>query len=378
MRALNKQSWFNELLADHDAPCVSIYVPHRSAPPAQENAIRYKNLLNQADTLLRKSYSNEQAQAIRAKLDEGLSGGQYFTGGREAIAIFASADYDRVVELERPVDELVIVSDSFHVKPLIRAMQQGERFHLLAVSLNHVRFFEGSQYRLDEIKLNANVPRSIFETGEVAAPKYQGGTVDNNELEHQSHKPASDADHKGVDHFFRNLDRAIWENYSRKAQLPLIVAADAQHLSDFISMSKNQYLLDTGIAHNPESGNTDVLHKEALKLIEPRFRQEVESMKDQFNTAKAQQLGSDDLPKVAEAVVIGRVGTLLVNDAKQIPGILDRASGRIQPAGSDSRGAEDVLDDLAELVLRMDGRVYLVPPEQMPTDGADVAAVFRY
>jgi hypothetical protein len=143
-------------------------------------------------------------------------------------------------------------------------------------------------------------------------------------------------------------------------------------------MSKNQYLLDTGISHNPESGNTDLLHQEALKLIAPRFQKEVEFMKDQFNTAKAQQLGSDELNKVAEAAVIGRVGTLLVNDSRQVPGILDRASGAIQPAGSDSRGAEDVLDDLAELVLRMDGRVYMVPPEQMPTDGADVAAVFRY
>ena len=38
---------------------------------------------------------------------------------------------------------------------------------------------------------------------------------------------------------------------------------------------------------------------------------------------------------------------------------------------------DDVLDDLAEMVLKMDGQVYVLSSDQMPTD-AGVAAVYRY
>jgi len=38
---------------------------------------------------------------------------------------------------------------------------------------------------------------------------------------------------------------------------------------------------------------------------------------------------------------------------------------------------DDVLDDLAEMVLKMDGQVLVLPRENMPTDSG-VAAIYRY
>jgi hypothetical protein len=38
---------------------------------------------------------------------------------------------------------------------------------------------------------------------------------------------------------------------------------------------------------------------------------------------------------------------------------------------------DDVLDDLAEMVLRQDGHVLILPDNAMPTD-TGVAAIYRY
>jgi len=175
----------------------------------------------------------------------------------------------------------------------------------------------------------------------------------------------------------RIIDQRIWENYSRNRHLPMVVIADPQHCSGFISGSKNQYILEKGVMLEPDHVSLDRFKDEAWKLIEPRYQEEIRRLTDQFRVAQAHQKGSDELPLVAEAAANGRVGTLLVDADQRIPGMLHRATGLIEmPQRHDGR-TEDVLDDLAEMVLKMDGQVYVLPHDQMPTERG-VAAVYRY
>ena len=58
--------------------------------------------------------------------------------------------------------------------------------------------------------------------------------------------------------------------------------------------------------------------------------------------------------EVAEAISQGRVGTLLVQENAQVPGILQRGSGMVLPPDP-THPSDDVLDDLAEEVLKMEG-----------------------
>ena len=75
--------------------------------------------------------------------------------------------------------------------------------------------------------------------------------------------------------------------------------------------------------------------------------------------------------------MVGRVGTLLVEADRQIPGTIDPTNGQVQSGELPDPQVDDVLDDLAELVLRMKGDVIVVPREHMPTD-TGAAATFRY
>ena len=360
MQAVNSNGWFAELLVDHEPPCVSIYFPaQRAAPPADANRVHFRDNMDKAQQLLRDKYPDKRGKAALQRLHS-ISPEQIGPGPHDGIAVFASADFVQVIDLQRSVDDIVIVGESFHVKPLIRTIQQDDRFEILCFSPNRVRMLEGSRFSVNELP-QRSVPRSIFEAHAIPV------------VGHRSGEPAT---HIRLDHFMRLVDQAVWENHSRTSHLPLIVAADEKNLAAFLAATKNQCVLDQGIAHNPDHLTDERLRDEAWKIIEPRHCEQLNRLSDEFRAAKAHDQGSDELAQVAEAAAVGRIGTLLVDLNKHIPGVLHRASGTIEETQFDPR-AEDVLDDLAEMVIKMDGQVYVLPHEQMPTE-AGLAAVYRY
>jgi len=93
--------------------------------------------------------------------------------------------------------------------------------------------------------------------------------------------------------------------------------------------------------------------------------------------AKSKGLGSDDLAQVAQAAAAGRVATLLIEADRQISGRLDSSTGRIEDAELGEPQADDLLDDLGELVAKMGGRVLVIPAEQM-LGRTGLVAAYRY
>jgi hypothetical protein len=371
MQPLNTLPWFQQLLAEHEPPCISLYLPAaRSAPPAIVVDAGFQNLVEKARQQLDKRYTTRQSGPLIDKLNHYARSPDLWEGDREALAFFASPDYDNVIQLRRPTRPLAEVADTFHVKPLIRALQFAQRYQVLCVAPRRVRLFEGDPYTIREIKLSPKVPTSVDDpiARESPSPAVQTG------------RPSAPQGAVPVERFFRLVDQAIWDHHSRAAKLPIIICADVQHLTQFLSTSKNENVLkekDQAIALNPDAATPQRLMEEATRILRPRVEHELRQLNDTYHAAKARHLGSDELIQVAEAAATGRVGTLLVDSDKTIPGILHRHSGLIEPADLANPKADDILDDLAEMVLRKDGQVFVIPPEQMPT-GTGVAAVFRY
>ncbi|HYE18684.1 MAG TPA: hypothetical protein VEA69_09585 [Tepidisphaeraceae bacterium] len=371
MQAVNTFGWFKELLAARSGPCVSVYMPTpRSAPPGDETMSRFRNLVARAEAELGRLYDVERVRAIVGKLAEAGADQNLWEGHREALAFFVSEDLVRTIEVRKPVEEFVGVADSFHVKPLIRALQSGVRYHVLCVGMRTVRLFEGDETELRGVKLDENVPRAAGDPLVTQANSTSPGV-------NQVGQPSAPTGSATVDRYFRLLDQAIWERYSRREQIPVIVCADVQFLSHFLAQSKNDYVVKEGIALNPDAATPERLRDEAMKILGPQWQRQIEQVKDAYQAARARRLGSDELVQVAEAAAVGRVGTLLVDSDAKVPAILHRHSGLLEPAPLDDPRADDVLDDLAEMVLQKDGQVFVIPHEQMPTDQG-VAAVYRY
>lgn len=162
--------------------------------------------------------------------------------------------------------------------------------------------------------------------------------------------------------FFRVIDREIMERASKVSRLPLVLAALPEHQTHFRTLSHNPFLTATGIAVNPASLTPGELRDAAWKAIEPHFEDRLSALLDAYGEARGHGRASDRLDEIAAALTQGRVGTLLLEADRRIPG---------------SAADCDVLDDLAEAALGTSAEVIVLPPDRMPTN-TGAAAVFRY
>ena len=189
----------------------------------------------------------------------------------------------------------------------------------------------------------------------------------------------SSADELEIDEerYFRLVDRVILENYSRPSGLPLILAAQAQYHAPFRRISNNQLLMPNGIEIDANALTIDELRERAWKIVEPDFRHRLKTLINEFEEARSKGLATDDLEGVAKASSEARVGWLLVEAERHIPGCLDQATGRVARARSGNLGVDDLLDDLAEAVMKKGGKVVVVPAVDMPVT-TGLAAIFRF
>ena len=177
-----------------------------------------------------------------------------------------------------------------------------------------------------------------------------------------------------VEHFFRAVDRAILDHHSRPTGLPLLLATLGENQTPFHSVSHNPFLLPGGIDVNPEAISPDDLRERAWKAIEPRYLSRMAKLVEEYGTASAKSLGSDDLTAIAEAALAGRVATLLLEDDRHMPGRIDSSSGELR---FDRSKVDDLLDDLAEVVLKKGGQVIVLPTDRMPVK-TGAAATYRF
>ena len=373
-----------QLLAPQTAPCVSIYVPQdRATRDLDKNRIAFKNALKEATNELSKSYKGDAAaDAVVADLARLDMDNTFWSNQFETLAVFAAPGRRTMLRLGRPLGQTVAVADSFHLKPLIRAQQSANRYHVLCLTQKSVRLLEGDGSRLEEVPLHSLVPKTLVEA--------LGGELDEQHLTVASygglqgpsvHGQKDKADEKDIDieRYFRAIDKAIWEHHSRAAKLPLILAAVTGYHDAFHKVSKNTNLLDEGIKLNPDSVHVDDarLREEAQAIFEPKRQAKVDQALEDFGSALAQNQGSADLHDVAKAAINGRVQRLILSADKQVGGTLDPATGEVLLKDIDDPDVDDLLDDVAEQVLRTGGEVLVLPGEQHPQKSG-IAAIYRY
>jgi hypothetical protein len=373
-----------DLISAQQPPCLSLYQPtHRHHPDNQQDPIRFDNLVKQLAASLLDKHSSAEAQSLLAPFGALARDQAFWEHTLDGLAVLSGPGLLRVFLLQRPVDELVVVADSFHTKPLRRILQSLDRYQILELSRHRIRLFEGNRDVLDEIELAAGVPRTIEDAlgRELTEPQQKvsshGGVGQGHQPMHHSTGGKKDEVDLDAEKFFRAVDRAVLEQHSNPSGLPLILAALPEHHHSFHSVSRNPFLVADGITLNTAALPRDDLRELAWRAAEPAYRARLTSLVEEFHQAAANQLGTDDLAQVAEAAVNGRIATLMIEADRQLAGRIEITTGRIESADLSHPEVDDLLDDLGELVANAGGRVVVMPAQTMPTL-TGVAAMLRY
>ncbi|MDN3687662.1 hypothetical protein [Cyclobacterium jeungdonense] len=374
-----------DLLAIEKAPCLSLYMPtYRNHPDNRQDPIRFKNLLKEMEQSLIQKYSSEETNTYLAPLEKFSEDDEFWNNSMDGLALFSAPDFMEVIKLPIAVESLAIVADSFHTKPLRNYLQSTDRYHLLGLSLDEFTLYEGNRHSLQQIKLSDDIPNTMEDalgkelTDEHHTVASYGGAAGESNAMHHGHGGKKDQVDLDAERFFRVVSKEVEENFSKPLGLPLILAALPEHHHLFQKVNKNSALLQEGIQVNPSSVPKEKLAKMAWEVMEPAYKNNLKNYVDQYEEAKAAGKGTDDYKELAVAAVEGRIASLIVEADRIIAArITNLVTGNTQKKDMDNPRVDDLLDDMSELVLKMGGKVVVMPPENMPTD-TGLAGILRY
>jgi hypothetical protein len=163
MQLLTRQE-LKTLFEQRGEACVSLYMTtHRAGADVQQDPIRLKNLLREAEvTLNTMGLRSPEAGELLEPAQDLLGDSEFWQHQSEGLALFLSSRSFNAYRLPFEFEELVVVTNRFHVKPLLPLLSGDGRFYVLALSQNEVRLLQGTRYSVDEIELE-DVPKSLVE-----------------------------------------------------------------------------------------------------------------------------------------------------------------------------------------------------------------------
>ena len=318
--------------------------------------------------------------------DELLTDADFWQHQSHGLAAFLSSGHFRIYRLPVKFDEMLVVANHFHIKPLIPVVSKEKKFYVLTISINKTRLFLGNRDKIDEVNLE-NIPTSMeialwmddpekhkdFHTS--ASSPGRGGK---RQAIFHGHGLKGEEEKTNIRRYFHYIDRGLNELLEDKT-IPMVLIGVDYLLPIYHQVNSYHGLLTRGIESNPDELDEKTLHKRAWKLIEPIFKKEQKQALEQFSQLNGQGngLASVDLKAVVKAAKYGRVETLFVPLGLQIWGRYDGRKNKVTVDERPEPENADLLDFAAMHTLFNSGNVYALQPEKIPGDG-DLAAILRY
>lgn len=368
--------------------CVSIFMPTQHAgPPVRQNLIRFKNLLQEAEErLIESGVRSQDARELLEPAQE-LDNEDFWRHQSDGIAVFLAPKVFRYYRLPLSFEELVVVTDRFHLKPLLPLFSGDGQFYLLALSQHAVRLLQGTRYNVSEVNLQ-NVPQSLAEAlryddtgkptqfrastsrGGASSPSVQAGTF------HGQGSPETDDPNASILEYFHQVDHGLRELLGDQ-QAPLVLAGVEYLFPLYQKANTYPHLIESGLTGNPELQSPEELHSQAWAIVEPYFLKAQQEATDRYQELVGSGQASNDLQEVVSAAIYGRVDSLFVATGVEKWGIFNSGANTVQLHENEEPGDEDLLDLAAVKTFLNSGNVYAVEPEKVP-GGEPLAAVFRY
>ncbi|MFP3941695.1 MAG: hypothetical protein ACLF0P_15460 [Thermoanaerobaculia bacterium] len=372
------------LMAHREGLCVSIYAPMvKAGPETQQNPIRFKNLVRQAqEGLEERGWSAKDAERFLQPAAELLYDSPFWQHQQDGLAVFLAEGFFRHHLVPYTVHELTVIEDRFHLKPLLPLLSGDGRFYVLALSQKHVRLLEATRHSVRELDLG-DLPTSLDDA--------LGYEVEESHLQYHTGTRTAQGNRSPVYHgqgggeddakpeilkFFNMLDDGVGSLVADR-QAPLVLAGVEFLFPIYREAADYPHLVEGGVPGNPDELGDDELRDRAWPLVEPLFRRSQEDAEARFRELLGTGQASAQLEEVVTAAYDGRVESLFVALGTRRWGRFDPENRQVILAEGNGPGTEDLVDAAAIQSVLKGGAVFAVEPDQVP-EGGPVAAVFRY
>ncbi len=376
------------LLQQQEDLSISIFLPTlRAGKEIQQNVIRFKNLLTRAE---------EQAESlgIRTPRRRGifeparqfLEETPFWQHQSDGLSFFLTPNLLRYYRLPYQVSSVSVVSKTFHVKPLFPLFSEDTTFYLLALSQKQVRLFQATLYDVRQLELE-DMPGSLEEMladeeREKEVQMHSGDRVGNTRdkgsaVFHGQGAGSDEANAKRLQ-FFHQVDRSV-QTHLQGQQAPLVLAGVEALFPLYRRANTYPHLLDQGVQGNPDGLSAKQLHAQAVEIVRPVLLKNWNEDEARYRQLAANGGGktSQRLREILSAAYYGRVETLFAAVGVQQWGTFDEKTDTAHLHDEQNPGDGDLLNAAAVQTLQHGGKVYAVPPTDIPATGT-IAAILRH
>lgn len=286
-------------------------------------------VIKQANEYLSVGLEPDQIKDFLEPLDYLNSDDIIFKNIKHNVAIFRTSEYFRVLSIPISIENQCHVASSFHIKPLLRWLQDDQDYLFLGIDQDSAHLYFGNQNIFKHIR---------------TIPFAESTKID----------------------FTCNLNNLI-NQITHFSQPKLFLSAKPQLIKKLRNELKYQNIEFDPISH---SFKLEKLHtyKQMLRLItkEDSLKKLDQSLQE-FRFAENENQATKNIYHIAQAAAHGQIEKLLITDEINIFGKIDSKSGHISIHPFDLDHEDDcILDDLAQLVLSQGGEVTIAKMNEIP------------
>jgi len=360
-------------------PCVSLYVALSGS--VSEDLEKINQRLSGAALQAKVVFPDVDLGIDRSNANEMMS--HFAHGGIQnsthrhpwgGIAIFYSEHQVGFYPIAGQIEDLIVLAESFHLKPVFPLMQVANRFALLKIEENRASLYAGSP---DGFRMLRTFDRRIVD----GSARFERATG----LTSRIHRLSALGNQKRFTlKFFKDVEQGVRQLINMD-DVPAVLVGSAKVIESFNFATKfrTQFVRTVDIGQGGLSEDLCYLSQFCLNELASHDRRR--AIKGVFEYKHHRRFGRavDTITSVARAANEGLVKSLLIRKGVNIWGRLSGA-GKTQFSFSQAsigQANDDILDDIGEMVIRNGGEVHLLNAREMPTS-SPIAAVlsdsFRY
>jgi len=341
--------------------CVSIILnTHRTKPESLKDELALKNLVKDAETRLYNQYEKRFVWPIMDNINKVVESIDH-NYNLDSLVIYANQEFADFVRLPIKVEDRVIIDNTFATRDLIRAMHSEEAYYILVLSKEKARLIEAYADR-------------IIEENDTLFP------IENALLDGVD-KPITDKQRVTLtEAFFNRVDKIVQKAINNHP-LPILLVTESTNVGPYTKVAdKKDFIIGHVNAHMDDE-DAEKIVKEAWKtmlpLIKEKNKERITTLVESVPKLKI----IDDLHKIWEVVIQGRVKTLFVTKGFFQPALVDE-NYQLSLAGdefkTDPTYIDDIVDEMIEITMSYGGDIVFVDKNENDKPFDNIAALLRF
>ncbi len=294
-------------------------------------------------------------EALTSELD--------FAQSKDGIGIFMDEANEQVIHFPFPVESKVIVDTSYEIRDVLYGQSRLTPYYVLVLGKEDARLYDGYGDKITQVsdRMDLSPEERIYDDASGSWSYSKSRTEANT-----------------YHTFLDQIDDLFGLYLSRKRQ-PFILVGPETDINYFSNHTKHEDLLAGKLSGSYDHAPAEKVFAEIETLVDELSHRKVVEALEQLENSGGQSTRAQGIQAVWPLAFEGRVGTLIIERNYRQSGYSSEEDMSLFLEETEGANVfhKDAMDDLAEKVLQMQGKVMFADAGSMGAYG-HVAALLRY